>query len=175
MQAEADQLSVEPHHLEKTESAPCRYWLRSQCKQGDKCKFKHEVCATKEEYDALYRPWENGITRQRSKSASGRGGDNRPTRAPSNDSTKGGGPGRGKGGKADGWKGKRIFALSADMSHFCKKYMACPGRAPPEGDGACEEVHCTETDCRMSLKQFKDKAKADAEALKAKLAKGVGK
>ena len=146
------------------------------CKQGDKCKFKHEVCATKEEYDALYKPWENGVNRQRSQSATGRGGQTSAPRSPSNDSTKGGGRGKGgKGGKADGGKGKRIYAMSADMGHFCKKYMACPGRAPPEGDGTCEKVHCTETDCKLSIKQFREKTKADAEALKAKLAKGDGK
>ena len=49
------------------------------------------------------------------------------------------------------------------MSMFCKKYMECPGRARPQGDGTCPKVHSDQGDAKIVIKAGKDKKKAAGE------------
>ena len=124
-------------------------------KNGKPCGFGHWK-VSKAEYDAMFKPWENGWNSARQSVADGNAGRS-PVGSP-RDALKAGNPSAKS-------KASKPFAAAANMKLFCSKYMECPGRAESDGGtGTCTKVHSSKAEAARIIAADKERMKKEKKA-----------
>ena len=134
-------------------------WLGGVGCKDKTCKFKHVLAGSQEEADKLYKPY--SLSRQTSAANTPRDSALSTPRTPKKQNTPVPSPKSSPRGSKSAGKGKKknTFHLAANYNMFCRHGPECGGRAPPDGDGSCERIHCSKSEADHIIRREKEKIK----------------